>query len=86
MNPHYRKAMRLRSRHARRGHTSWCNCPEAWQRTLLVFRRWQQSGRPLPTRTLRSMDRGGLLPPGVMLAVNRTGKPERVIGPTEQEG
>ena len=75
MNPRYRKQMRLRSRHARRGHTSRCNCPEVWQRTLLRFRRWQQSGRPLPTRTLR---------PRWTTNVNRTGKPERVLTP-EQE-
>lgn len=31
MNQRYRKVMRLRSRHARRGHTPWCNCPEMWQ-------------------------------------------------------
>lgn len=30
-------------------------------------------------------DSGGLLSPGVTLAVNRTGKPERVLGPTEPE-
>jgi hypothetical protein len=28
---------------------------------------------------------GGILRPGVTLAVNRTGKPERVTGPTGQE-
>jgi hypothetical protein len=26
-------------------------------------------------------DRGGWLPPGVSLAVNRTGQPERIVGP-----
>ncbi|MEV5957264.1 hypothetical protein AB0M11_26445 [Streptomyces sp. NPDC051987] len=53
MNARYRKQMRLRSRHARRGHTPWCRCPEPQQRALIAFRRWKASGRPLPTRTVR---------------------------------
>lgn len=31
VNPRYRKQMRLRSHHYRRGHSSFCCCPEAWQ-------------------------------------------------------
>jgi hypothetical protein len=39
MNERYRKQRRLRSRHARRGHTPWCRCPEEITRMLLAVRR-----------------------------------------------
>ncbi|WP_432112794.1 hypothetical protein [Streptomyces sp. S1] len=39
MNARYRKAMRLKSRHARRGHTPWCRCPELWQGFALALQR-----------------------------------------------
>lgn len=77
MNARYRKQMRLRSRHYRRGHTPWCHCPEPRQRMLLAFRRWQKSGRALPTRTLQ---------PRMALSINRSGKPERVLTRAESEG
>lgn len=53
MNPRYRKQTRLRSRHHRRGHTPWCRCWEPLQRLVIAVRRRLDSGRPLPTRTVR---------------------------------
>lgn len=39
MNQRYRKVMRLRSRHHRRGHTPWCSCPEMLQAMYLAINR-----------------------------------------------
>lgn len=47
MNERYRKQMRLRSRHSRRGHAPWCRCPEEITRILLFigrhFGRWKDT-------------------------------------------
>lgn len=53
MNARYRKARRLKSRHHRRGHTPWCQCPELWQSFAISLQRWIDSGRPLPRVTVR---------------------------------
>lgn len=53
MNPRYRKQRRLRSRHTRRGHTPWCQCPEYWDRLVLALRRWQREHNSLPRRRVR---------------------------------
>lgn len=53
MNERYRKQMRLKSRHHRRGHTPFCNCPEMWQALALAMRRRLSSGVPLARRTVR---------------------------------
>lgn len=52
MNQCYRKQMRLRSRHARIGHTPVCRCPEVMDRILMKLRRYQRRHGKLPTRTL----------------------------------
>lgn len=56
MNSRYRKQVRLRSRHARRGHKPWCNCPERYDRLLLALRRRKAEHKPLPRRTVRATD------------------------------
>lgn len=47
MNARYRKQMRLKSRHARRGHTARCVCPEEVERLRLFicrrFGRWKDT-------------------------------------------
>lgn len=56
MNARYRKQMRLRSRHAMRGHTPWCHCLEIRQGIHLALIKWMQedpfswSGGALPHR------------------------------------
>lgn len=56
MNARYRKQQRLRTRHARRGHSRVvpCNCPEQYDRLLLALRRWKAEHKPLPRRTVRT--------------------------------
>lgn len=54
MNARYRKRQRLRSRHARRGHKPWCNCPEQWARTFRALNRYRQTHGELPTRTVHT--------------------------------
>lgn len=34
--------MRLRSKHARRGHSPACRCPEEWERLVGRLRQWQR--------------------------------------------
>lgn len=53
MNKRYRKQMRLKSRHQRRGHTPFCRCPELWQALALALKRRMDSGVPLARRSLR---------------------------------
>lgn len=38
----YRKARRLQTRHARRGHAPWCFCPEVRQAMSLAIKRRQR--------------------------------------------
>lgn len=54
MNARYRKAMRLKSRHRRRGHTPWCQCLEMRQALAIGLGRLFASGQPLAHRTVIS--------------------------------
>jgi hypothetical protein len=52
MNRRYRKTMRLRSRHYRRGHTPWCNCPEVWHAFWMGWKHSREAGWPPPIRKM----------------------------------
>lgn len=53
MNKRYRKVMRLKSRHYRRGHQWYCVCPEAVQSMMLAMKKRIESGEPLARRIIR---------------------------------
>ncbi len=53
VNRRYRKQMRLRSQHYRRGHTPFCKCWEPWQMLGIRLKRRIDSGVPLPVRKVR---------------------------------
>lgn len=59
VNERYRKQMRLRSRHFRKGHTPFCKCREPWQMVGIKLRRQIESGEPLPVRKIRLREPSG---------------------------
>lgn len=51
MNKKYRKQMRLKSRHHRRGHSfQFCKCPELWQNIMLALERHVRLNGPLKVK------------------------------------
>lgn len=62
MNKRYRKQMRLKSGHYRRGHNQFCKCRELWQSVGLALKRRMESGDPLPVRRVRPRPSGPVSP------------------------